>query len=203
MNAALSAVLPQSDPYGGTSSVASPTFFTSTAQGQQVVDWVLVRLLSGAPGTTLALAAERPGLLLRNGQITGTDATSPLGFSGVAAGSYYVVVRHRNHLAVMSANAVSFAGGSATYDFTTAQAQAFGANPMREVTVGVFALVAGDGNATGDVSAADRNTVWRPQNGLAGYRNADYNLSADVSATDRNSFWRPNNGRATQVPAGF
>ena len=162
------------------------------------VDWVLVRLRTGTgPGTVVG---TRAALLLRDGRVVDVDGASPVGFPGVAPGAYYVVVGHRNHLAVMSAGAVTFPSGVGAYTFTTAEAQAYGTGAMRALTGGVFALFGGDGNGSGDVSAADRNAVWRPQNGLAGYRSGDFNLSGDVSAVDRNAFWRPNNGRASQVP---
>jgi hypothetical protein len=42
-------------------------------------------------------------------------------------GNYYIVIKHRNHLAVMSANAVSLNGTSSTlYDFTTGSDKFYG-----------------------------------------------------------------------------
>ena len=199
MNTALSAVLPATDPYTGTATVA-PHFFTADPAGQQVVDWVLVRLLTGNPAAPpMTVAAEVPALLKKDGSIVATDGISALSLP-VLAGSYYVVVRHRNHLPVMSSSAVALGAGTAAWDFRAAQAQAYGATPMKALAAGTFGLFAGDGNASGDIGAADRNSVWRAQNGLTGYRAGDYNLSGDVSATDRNALWRTNNGRAAQVP---
>lgn len=197
MNVGLSAVLPTTDPYTGAATVAAD-FFTTDAAGQQVVDWVLVRLLSGdLVSPPMTVVAEQPALLRKDGSIVAPDGTSPLSFG--VTGSYYVSVSHRNHLAVMSSSPVAL-GGAAAWDFRTAQAQAYGATPMKALAAGAFALFAGDGNASGDIGASDRNSIWRAQNGLSGYRTGDFNLSGDVSAADRNTFWRPNNGRAAQVP---
>ena len=202
MTTALNAagLLPLAHPYGvapwahaGPEAVA-PGFF---AAAPSVVDWVLLELRTGPAAATTA--ARRAALLHADGSVTDLDGASPVAFAAVPPGAYHVVARHRNHLAVMTAAAVSLSGSApAVVDF--AAGGAHGAGAQRAVAPGVFALWAGDGNGSGDVSAADRNAVWRPNNGLAGYRPADFNLSGDVSAADRNAHWRPNNGRASQVP---
>lgn len=61
-------------------------------------------------------------------------------------------------------------------------------------------MISGDGNNSGDITASDLNSVWRPENGSAGYLSGDYNLSGDVTVADRNLYWRVNNGKASQVP---
>jgi hypothetical protein len=106
-------------------------------------------------------------------------------------------------MSVMTASTVALAIGSNTqYDFTTSLAKAYtkGATQMKLLTTGYYGMFAGDGNASGNVSAADQNSYWRPQNGSFGYKSGDYNLSGNVSAADLNSFWRTNNGLFSQVP---
>jgi hypothetical protein len=61
------------------------------------VDWVIVELRSDL--TTIV--ASREGVLLANGSIVDVDG-APLTFINVPAGDYFVAVKHRNHLAVMS-----------------------------------------------------------------------------------------------------
>ena len=63
--------------------------------------------------------------LKSDGTIVDTDGTSPVQFTGLSAGNYYIVIRHRNHLAIMSASAIPLSSSSALYDFTTAQSQAY------------------------------------------------------------------------------
>ena len=93
-----------------------------------IVDWVLVELRTGtASGTKVA---TRAGFLKSDGTIVDTNGISPLQFAGLGEGNYYVVVRHRNHLAIMSASAIPLSSSSALYDFSTAQLQAYGTNPM-------------------------------------------------------------------------
>jgi hypothetical protein len=86
------------------------------------------------------------------------------------------------------------------YNFTDNLSKSYGTNGMKEILSGVYGLYSGDGNASGGITATDRNNVWRVQNGTTGYLMGDFNLSGGVTATDRNSCWRVNNGINTQVP---
>ena len=63
-----------------------------------------------------------------------------------------------------------------------------------------FAMLGGDGNGDGGIDAIDKNIVWRPANGTAGYLGGDFNLDGGVDAIDKNSVWRLKNGTGTQVP---
>jgi hypothetical protein len=131
----------------------------------------------------------------------GDTTKSYVGFSGALAGNYYIVISHRNHLAIMSSAPVSLDAGTSpvAYDFSTGQARAFGTNPLRPVGTR-YAMPGGDGTGDGGVDAFDRITVWRVQAGSSGYLSGDFNLDGGVDSTDVNLFWLPNNGSATQVP---
>jgi parallel beta-helix repeat protein len=162
------------------------------------VDWMLVELRTGTAANTAF--AWRAGWMMTDGAIKGTAGISPIGFPGLDPGNYYVVIRHRNHLAIMSATALPISSASANYDFTTGQGQAFGSNPMVQVG-SVFCLIAGNGNGDATVNAVDRNSIWRVQNGnINGYYSGDFNLNGIVNAVDRNTYWRVNNGLLSQVP---
>lgn len=185
--------------YSGTEMVASIP--------SGVVDWVLVELRKGTASSSTV--QKRACFILSNGKIVDLDGISPVSFYDASDNSYYIVIRHRNHLAVMSANSLSLSsslsgnyltGIDSVYNFSTAQTQAFGTNAMSSLTGGVFGLIAGDGNANGGVNIADRNLVWRVQNGTIGYLSGDFDLNSGVNIADRNLRWRINNGRLTQVP---
>ena len=65
-----------------------------------IVDWVLIELRTGtASGTKVG---TRAAFLKSDGTIVDVDGTSPVLFTGLSDGNYYIVVRHRNHLAVMT-----------------------------------------------------------------------------------------------------
>ena len=163
-----------------------------------VVDWVLLELRT-APDA--APAARRAALLLSDGSVVDLDGASPVAFADLPPGAYRVVVRHRNHLAVMSAEPVSFDGGSAAYDFTAALSQAYssGAPALVDLGGGDWGLVAGDADGDGRVAAPD-NVAWLGANGSApGYLGADLDLSGRIGAPD-NVEWLGANGSVTQVP---
>lgn len=110
-------LIPSAQPYGsigytGTETVA-PSVLTVTG-ANAIVDWVLVELRSDA--TTVV--TKRAGLVQRDGDIVDTDGVTPLTFTA-ASGSYYVVVRHRNHLGVMSGSAIALTPTTTTVDFTS------------------------------------------------------------------------------------
>ena len=66
---------------------------------------------------------------------------------------YYVIAFHRNHLETWSANTVTFAGGAASYNFTTSVAQAYGSNQVIEG--GIARTYGADVNQDGTIDASD------------------------------------------------
>jgi hypothetical protein len=159
-----------------------------------VVDWVLVELRS-APAAS-SRVAMRAAFIKSDGTITDLDGTSPVHFPSVAAGSYFIVLRHRNHLAAMSAAAHTLGPASVLYDFTTGQTQFFGnlAAPVGTA----FALYGGDSDADGFVGALDRSSVWNERNQV-GYLMSDMDLSGSTGALDRSLTWN-NRNMVSQVP---
>ncbi|MGA9117424.1 MAG: invasin domain 3-containing protein [Bacteroidota bacterium] len=191
------ALLPLAQPYGGAPwNYGGPEAVGSMPPG--VVDWVLVELRA-EPDSTVA---TRAALLLASGEVTDLDGSSAVRFEGLPDGPYYVVLRHRNHLAVMSSDTLRLNAAGVPCDFSTSQSQAYGINPMRQLAVGRFGLRSGDGNADGGVDALDRNLIWRAQNGTpwSYTKFGDFNLDGGIDALDLNLQWRVNNGTASQVP---
>jgi secreted trypsin-like serine protease len=181
--------------YNGNESVAT--------MPANVVDWVVVELRD-APSATQAVAAtavgRKAGLLRNNGMITNT-INEPLSFDIVPQHNLYVVVYHRNHLAVMSAQALSLSAGVYSYDFTNAATKAYGgANAHKQVIPGVWALFGGDGDANGQIQSQDKNDVWESQTGLSGYYPADFDMNGQVQTQDKNNIWEKNSGIGSAVP---
>ncbi len=190
-------VLPLAQPYN-TSPYNYAGLEALNAIPADMVDWVLVQLRTGTGAATQV--AQRAGLLKADGSITDVNGT-PLGFFNSAAGNYFVVVAHRNHLNIMSAAAIAFNDTGPAYDFTTGAAQAFGINPQMDLGGGVFSLWGGDGDRNNDITAFDFLNVWLPENGgPVGYTYGDFNLSGEVTAFDFLNVWLPANGQASQVP---
>ncbi len=188
-------LLPTSQPY-----TVSPWGHMGTERvgsvPDSVVDWVLLELRSDTVSTSTV--ARRAGLMMSNGRIAGTTGNSAVSFDLLSAGSYYIVLHHRNHLAVMSSNRVSLSTSSPQYDFTASQASAYGTSPMIEVSAGVFGLAAGDVNRSGIITAADANQVYGVLNSVS-YSYQDVNMSGIVTAADVNIVFG-NLNKASQVP---
>ncbi|MEZ5194948.1 MAG: hypothetical protein R2764_00695 [Bacteroidales bacterium] len=75
----------------------------------------------------------------------------------------FVVIRHRNHLGIMSANSLVESGGVYSYDFTTSAAQTYGGiNAVNELIPGTWGMIAADGNSDGMIDNLDLNSIWAP-----------------------------------------
>ena len=166
-----------------------------------VTDWVMLELRTTADGAALS---QRSFFVKNNGDVVDWDgASTSLSLPDAAAGSYYLVIAHRNHLAVMSASAVALTGSAATaFDFTTGLDKFYGndAALLDTSPTNIYGLYAGDATANGQVQNDDKNEDWKTQTGTSGYKSADFNLNAQVQNDDKNEFWKNNVGKGTQVP---
>ena len=184
--------------YSGNESVAAGFFSLHT----NIVDWILLELRSGTSAGSIV--SKRAAFLLSNGNIVDLDGYSPVSFTGPTAGYYYIVIKHRNHLAVMSSGSLALDIATISYDFTTSQNQAYNSSylPMKSLGGDKFGLYSGDANADGSVDAIDNNAYWRPNKGKPFDYNqgADFNMDGSIDSLDIDNCWRPNNGRGTQVP---
>jgi len=80
---------------------ASPTLFTASDPDNAIVDWVLIELRDET--TPTLIVARCAALVQRDGDVVDMNGGSDVSLINVADGSYHVVVRHRNHLGVMTA----------------------------------------------------------------------------------------------------
>lgn len=196
---------------------ATTTAVWSTTGADAIVDWVYLELRA-ATNTSLALTTIT-ALLQRDGDIVAMDGTSPPTFR-IAAGNYHVVVRHRNHLGIMSAQPLALGWLPQPIDLSTSPANFFGTNATRSVN-GTQVLWAGDVTGDGQVrytgAGNDRDPVLTtvgsttPNNAVNGtYSLRDVNLDGSVKYTgasnDRDPIFisvgstTPNNVVLQQVP---
>ncbi|HHS13511.1 MAG TPA: hypothetical protein ENN03_07045 [bacterium] len=150
------------------------------------VDWILLELRFSASGHTVQY---RSAFLRSDGQIIDEKGNAAINFFVEKQNDYYIIVKHRNHLAVMSRLQQIFGSGAVTYSFTTGSAQYHNhteeAPAAKELKTGLWGLFAGDGNASGIISIADRNEALNDRDAV-GYRVCDYNLSGIVTIADVN-----------------
>ena len=189
-------VMPDIQPYS-----AAPWNYNGSESFNAVpdltVDWVLVELRSAE--NPAQVVSMRAGLLRSDGRIMEPDGTLGVTFKNILYGYYYIAVRHRNHLSVMSSSPVLFSPDNDLYDFTTSISKAYGPDGMAADTAnGVFMMYSGDGNGNGIIDGDDYDGVWSEDNGNIGYLNGDFNLDSGVNSKDSREFW--NNGKSTKVP---
>ncbi|HPE58902.1 MAG TPA: GEVED domain-containing protein [Thiolinea sp.] len=199
-------LLPLQQPYGSTAYAHAGTETTNSTVlavtgADAAVDWMLVELWDAAGTTQLARQAV---LIQRDGDLMDSSAGSTeLQFPGLAAGSYQVLVRHRNHLDIRTLNAVALNTATATLVDLGLPATATLGDYSR-LEVGTLALMwAGDINASqsiigsgpgldsnvmlGQVLSAEANTQHNSNYILNGYYSGDLNLDG------RNIFAGPGN----------
>ena len=179
--------------YNG-SEFVTPDFFSTHPD---MVDWVLLELRTGTESTTIV--GRRAAFLKSDGSIVDIDGTSQVNFEYLIEGNYYLVIRHRNHLAVMSANLISLSSTSSQlYDFSIAQTQAYGTNAMKDLGGGNFGMYVADGNKDGGIYGEDY-ILYQTSQGEEGYRIEDYNLDGGVYGEDY-ILYQLNQGLETWVP---
>lgn len=159
---------------------------------QAIVDWVYLELRAEA--TPSNILARKRALIRRDGQIvSNVDGVSPVYFPNVCQGNYYVVVKHRNHLAVMTQSAITLNGCSTPYfDFTSS---AVYINPIivnlpRKLIGSKNTLWSCDANHNKNIryngTSNDKDPILlvvgysNPNNSISGYRSEDLNMDGKV-----------------------
>ena len=158
------------------------------------IDWVLVELRDEADPTMVI--RTRAGLLMSDGYVKDLDGVTPITFSDLGDGMYFLTIQHRNHLSVISDVAIEILAGQGIHDFTTGGAM--GAEPMKLMSEGVYALWCGDLNADGVIDAGDRSIAWNMRN-QTGYLQADATMDGVVDASERSVTWN-NRNKASGLP---
>jgi len=188
-------LIPLTDPYPalgftgvGTPAASIPLARLAVTGNTALVDWIWLELRNPADPTQVV--AARSALLLRDGSIVDLDGSSPVYFNNMPNGNYYIAIRHRNHLGVMTAAPVALNTATATsIDFSAAATATWGTD-ARNNQGGVMMLWAGDANGDGVVSYNgtnnDKNAVLAQvgmstsNNVLTLYHRTDVNMDGSV-----------------------
>ncbi len=190
-------LLPQQQPYAalGDSAVSNPDALfawpgTMDITGDSaVVDWVWLELLSAADSATVL--GSRAALLLRNGCVVERDGRSPVDMN-CGAGSYFLRIRHRNHLSATCSDPLQLSDSPTSVDFTSPATNTFGTDAQKEVN-GVRMLWPGDATGNGAVKYAglgnDRDPILLAIGGsnvlgtIGGYHREDTSMDGVVKYT--------------------
>ena len=153
-----------------------------------VVDWILLEVRN-ASGENIV--AQQAAVLLKDGNIVNVNGDLPSFESLNASESYRLLVRHRNHLDVISASAISVANNMLEYDFSSAANQAL-LSQQTTVSANTYALFAGDFDGNGVMNFDDFNKYSEDSAAVNMYISSDVNLDSHVTISDFN-FYLPNN----------
>lgn len=188
--------IPATEPYtalgythvGGGGETAAPSVLNVTGNNA-IVDWVFLELRSGAPNYTVV--ATRSALLQRDGDVVDLNGSSPVSFN-VGSGNFHVIVRHRNHLGIMTAAAAALSAAPVTVNFKVFGTATYGTNARRNVS-GTQVMWAGDCNSDGTLRYTgtnnDRDLILTtiggsvPTSTLSGYHTEDVNMDGAVKYT--------------------
>ncbi len=188
-------IIPLSQPYNTTPFNYTGTESVGAIPNANVVDWVLVEFRKPASGlpadaASATITGRKAGFLLNTGAIVETDGVTPIGVDLGKQGAGFMVIRHRNHLGVMSVSLPSNALGTYTNDFRvlTNSYKTVGASsdPVVLLSGGLhYGLWAGDANKSGVVNGTDISAI---KNAIAasttGYVLTDVNISNSINGTD-------------------
>jgi hypothetical protein len=148
-------------------------FWNGAAQVQDTVSGYLA--LSSSPYTVVDSAKV----------VLSSSGTGMMVFPHQASGSYYLIIRHRNHLEIWSAAPLPLIKGTtsySSYDFSASGSTAYGTNALLN-SGGTYVAWGGDVDQNGVVDYRDRN-LGHNNRGLVGYLPTDCNGDNTTNASD-------------------
>ena len=185
-----SGFLPLSSPYAD-----APRSVESVPSG--TTDWILVELKAEESGPILS---RQSFFLRKDGYLVEEDGvTTTLGLPDVTAGDYFLVIRHRNHLDVMSSTTLTMSRSSAgLYDFT-ADLEKYAGGDAKRLQNGRYAMYAADLNGDGIISLDDELATLRQDNLKRGYFNTDADMDGKVIQANELTRVRANDSKASAL----
>jgi len=164
MDASLNSVLPLSQPFNTSPWDYSGTETVTSIPGTDIVDWVLIDIRDTTSvdlATPVTSIGRQAAFLKNDGKVVDIEGNYVLNFSASVSEGLFVVVYQRNHIPVISATSLVESGGMYTFNFSSAEGQAYGGvDAHKEVVPGVWAMASGDGDADGSIDINDKNNVW-------------------------------------------
>ena len=155
-----------------------------------VVDWVVIELRNKL--NSAQVLATRSALVLRNGNVVAMDGVSDPAFS-MPADNYFIALRHRNHLGVMTNAAISLNTNASLLDLSNGTVPLFGGTNATKPLGGRAVLWAGDASGNGVLQYTgtnnDRDLILVRVGGAVatatynGYSRTDLNMDGIVKYT--------------------
>jgi hypothetical protein len=197
-------LIPLSQPYS-----SPPWNYTGnesvTSIPQNVVDWILIEFRESEGDASTATADKsvhrEAAFVMMDGTIKDIDGQQNLKVALSLNDNLYIVVSHRNHLAVISAAPPLIVNWNCYYDFSSGENQALGGTlGHKEIGTGIWGMRAGDADSDGLISNTDKDVNWNSEAGSSGYFSPDFSMDSQVDNKDKNDLWYPNRGSWSHVP---
>ena len=192
--------IPTTSPYAD-ALTCNPSVFTATGQ-DAIVDWVYVELRD--ENNSSNILAAQSALIQRDGDIVNVDGVSPLTML-ITPGNYFVSVKHRNHLGIMSNSAIALSGTLTTVNFADGSVSTYGSNAQTALgmPVSTIGMWAGDANGEGIAQYAGgtpegptvlsyvlndpSNFLNLPTYSISGYSDTDVDMDGQTQYAGGNS----------------
>ena len=163
------------------------------------VDWVIVEVRTGLqPSDEFT---SKMGFLMANGQVKDLNGVSDLQFDLPPNQDYYVVLRHRNHLDVISAQPLARSLNMAI-DFTANVNNALGNQAQKLASDGQAVLFSGDLDHNHVIQTTDYDKWALDPAQVAVYQMTDLNLDGIVQTTDFD-LWFNNKSKIGVAELGY
>ncbi|MEM6684466.1 MAG: hemagglutinin protein [Bacteroidota bacterium] len=196
----VNSLIPTTSPYTDALTCEASVF--DATGNDAIVDWIWIELRDKDNNTNVRYSTS--AFLQRDGDIVATDGVSNLEIE-IAFDDYYVAVKHRNHLSIMSSGIYSMNQSVTAVNFTDANAQiTYGSNAQTTFGMpsGIVAMWAGDANNDGIAQYSGTNpdtptilsTVLNdsgnflnfPTYAVAGYLDVDVDLNGSTQYSGTN-----------------
>ncbi len=190
--------LPNSQPFNTTpwNYMGTESFIMNAPNN--AIDWVLLEARDG--NNNNLILEQAAGIVLADGKVVAADG-SPLSFFNITLNdSYYVSVKTRHHLAVITDAPVALPNSTSPVDFTDVNIIMAGNTQVNLMSDGTtYALRAGDFNSDGVISVEDFNDYVVDSSAVNQYLDTDCNLDGNVTIADFNKYMP--NASSIGVPA--
>ncbi|WP_353780245.1 choice-of-anchor Q domain-containing protein [Winogradskyella sp. 3972H.M.0a.05] len=150
-------IIPTESPYPDKITTDESVFTAITEPDEAIVDWIWVEFRDKDDNTKVIHGQS--ALLNRHGFIVGIDGQSVF-TPAVLRDDYYVAIKHRNHLGIMTAVPVPINNNSSLVDFTDANdIITYGTNAQATygMPTDMLGMWAGDSNSDGKVNIIGNN----------------------------------------------
>ncbi len=172
----------------------APFYFNSQSRMNEypsgLIDWVLIELRDRFDPTNII--TQKAVLVNEDGQLMDVDGTIGVKFHPSYEGDYFIAVRHKTHLDILSADYITLTNGT-SYDFTDSMDKAMGNQQLQE-KYGKYTMFTGDFDCNGIINVNDYNK-WRVNSALINqYVGWDADGNGVINVVDYN-LWKKNSSK--------